>query len=454
MTRDPRFAIVDENELCPELRRDPDTSNAWPRHNRGWHRQQLIKLAIHERVATPFYLTLDADIITARRCRLADLVRDGRALYGTETQADYGELYTDGFAPIEMAIKHGRIADADRVLGVHGGAGLYSETPLLLCTSVVGKLAAHLEARHRMPWREALLQHLPWTEVYLYFRFAETAGLLESHHVAGGRNAVLRLDSSLWQLPERYADRRTLASWDTARAFAPHEPGCFVAVQSYLGHRARDVANKVKLVVAVALVASCGSSRMFQEQPIEQPVPTASRSAAAARRRSAHHRRPPVRRRRGTPQRARVARAATAARRRVRAGVHDRRRARPAEPRERVRARGVGVRGDVRAGRRRVRRRGEDLRDREAAAHRGGAGGQVSSGGGDVSGRGAAVLQLPVARSRTMYARSCTCTWHVAVQVHGTDRPITSTEGLAQQVRESLRCRDHRLRRDRARQDP
>src|SRR5215813_6569601 len=64
--------VLPETELAPEL--------AYASWFRGWYRQQLLKLAIAERIGTPNYLTLDADVICVRRVTPEDLAPHGKGL--------------------------------------------------------------------------------------------------------------------------------------------------------------------------------------------------------------------------------------------------------------------------------------------------------------------------------------------------------------------------------------
>jgi hypothetical protein len=81
--------LVPESDVIPEIRwfwtmarmRAKLRLVGPPIH--GWFVQQLVKLAVGERVETPFYVTLDADVLCVRETRYDDLVRDGRALVQT-----------------------------------------------------------------------------------------------------------------------------------------------------------------------------------------------------------------------------------------------------------------------------------------------------------------------------------------------------------------------------------
>ena len=158
----------------------------------GWFVQQLIKLAIAERVTTRFYLTLDADVICVRPTRYDDLVPDGRAVVQT-ARPNHPE-WND---------------DAERVLALPRSGRQHAVTPALLARDAVRDLAAHLERRvdprlrrlaERVPpgrardvlasWRSFLLRSLPWTEYALYHTFLERTGRFDRFHVLGREDAI------------------------------------------------------------------------------------------------------------------------------------------------------------------------------------------------------------------------------------------------------------------------
>lgn len=193
-----RYDVVAESDVVPEIGWFHSTARLRaklrlvgpPIH--GWFVQQLVKLAAAERVGTPFYLTLDADVICVRETRYEDLVPDGRALVQT-TPPNHPE-WND---------------DAERVLGLPRSGRQYAVTPALLNVEAVRALAGHLERRvrlrakqvaRRLPnplardllasWRSHLLRSLPWTEYALYGTFVERTGLFDRYHVLAGEDAI------------------------------------------------------------------------------------------------------------------------------------------------------------------------------------------------------------------------------------------------------------------------
>jgi hypothetical protein len=191
--------VLADREVIPELR--------FLRVH-GWFAQQLVKLAIADRIRTRFYLTLDADVICVRPTRYGDLVvDDGRAL--VQTTPPHHPEWND---------------DAERVLALPRLGRQYGVTPAVLSSEAVAMLARHLERRVRprlrrfVSWRSFLLRNLPWTEYALYHTFVERTGAFETYHVHGGADAIY--SNCVW-MEDEFAD------WDPAAASAP-----FSVVQS------------------------------------------------------------------------------------------------------------------------------------------------------------------------------------------------------------------------------
>lgn len=175
----------------------------------GWYVQQLVKLAIAKRVETPFYVTLDSDVICVNSTTYGQLVSDGRAVVQT-TPPNHPE-WND---------------DAERVLALPRSGRQFGVTPAVLSRAAVRELTAHLENRvdkrlrrlaRRVPrerpravltsWRSFLLRNLPWTEYALYHTFLEQTGRFDVYHVDGGYDALY--SNCVWMESE-------FGSWDPA----------------------------------------------------------------------------------------------------------------------------------------------------------------------------------------------------------------------------------------------
>jgi hypothetical protein len=244
------FELIGENEICPEFADDPHTENPWPRPNKGWFRQQLIKLAIHEHVDTSFYVTLDSDVLFVRPFDHGTLVVDGRARLNVQNATDFARLYREPTAIKEAELRRARYRQAERVLRSKRPSRFqdqwYGETPVVMNADLARMLASRIEQTWQRPWRQALLANLPWTEYPLYFLFAEVQGVLEDHYKAGGPDTVLRLTQSLWQPADEYIRARSLSNWNPAEIFVSDRDGVAVVVQSYLGYNVVELAQKVE----------------------------------------------------------------------------------------------------------------------------------------------------------------------------------------------------------------
>ena len=225
------YVVVAESEVVPEIAWFRNTARIRARLRivgppmHGWFIQQLVKLAIAEQVQTPFYLTLDADVLCVRPTRYEDLVRDARAV--VQTTAPNHPEWND---------------DAERVLGLPRSGRQYAVTPAVLSRDAVAALARHLATRVdpraralalRLPhgrarelvasWRSHLLRKLPWTEYAVYGTFLEATGLFERYHVLAGEDAIY--GNAVWM--ESQFDE-----WDAAATFGRSDGFCFSIVQS------------------------------------------------------------------------------------------------------------------------------------------------------------------------------------------------------------------------------
>jgi hypothetical protein len=232
---DLRIHIVSEDDICPDATRSVDPKTGL---TRGWYAQQILKLAAADRVTTPFYLTLDSDIVCFRKLSSADLIdEDGRGLFGTECAQTYVDLYNPVFAAKEARAKERRIGVSTELLGFpyeeRYDGRFPSETPVLYHAESMREMCGRLSEQHDRQWSEVLSGTTGWTEMALYMSYVENVGRLEEVHRLGGHNSVLHLDGSVWHVAERYRDARP---YDAAHfeALRDGDEGYFVAIQSWL----------------------------------------------------------------------------------------------------------------------------------------------------------------------------------------------------------------------------
>jgi hypothetical protein len=234
LPRQDLLRLVPETTIVPEFRRY---------RVKGWYKQQLIKLAMADHVATDLYLLMDADVICARPVVAADLAIDGRGKCHRYSAATHERWYSW----------------ASRVLALPKSWWKHGVTPAVLHRQGVRLLAAYLEDRSPRPglqiwlqtklqsafravsgrgrscasWRSVLLESLPWTEYALYFSFLENAGEFERFHVAVGQSLS---GHCLWQ-------RDNFDHWHPAcsQISAP-----FIVAQSISGVPPEQIYERVK----------------------------------------------------------------------------------------------------------------------------------------------------------------------------------------------------------------
>jgi hypothetical protein len=225
-----RVSLVAEDELVPELR-------SFPRL-RGWYRQQLAKLAIADRVASPFYITFDADVLATRPVSPDDLAPGGRAPCHVLENDDHPDWYRGsarvlGQQPVREGILHNvtpavlsrnGVRELARFLGDRCRAGQFA--PGL--QGLRQRIAKVRFAKHASfePWRLYLASGAPWTEYALYFTFLETSGRFDEYHTLSPL-CIYDVERSIWR-----SKAKTFDDFDPAPLFEGSGPPYFVVIQS------------------------------------------------------------------------------------------------------------------------------------------------------------------------------------------------------------------------------
>lgn len=244
---DTRYQVMPESEIVPEFQQA---------HNmNGWFKQQLIKVAAAEKMATEFYLVLDADVVCIRNVRYSDLIKDGRAASYVQSRDIHPEWYQW----------------AERVLGLPRSGACHAVTPAVFAREAVLKLQQYLSelahqnkstsrntnfsspaqrtkkslgAKHPRPWVLYLLRELPWTEHSLYNTFLEATSQLEQYHFR--TRQPLYSTHSLWEEAQ-------IPSWN------PHleddDGSLFLVVQSSTCIDPQVVRAKLQVLLTPAVPA-------------------------------------------------------------------------------------------------------------------------------------------------------------------------------------------------------
>jgi hypothetical protein len=225
--------VLPETEVVPELRHFRATG--------GWYRQQLVKLAVFERVRSDFYLTLDADVIATRPVSSALLTPEGRAL----CLVRYEDLH-----PVWYQRAAEVFGEPLRRTGIS-----HNVTPAVLARHGVEELAVWLGERWRVrrfaaghrgmrqrlarllfgrnqalaPWRLYLTAALPWTEYALYYSFLELRDRFTRYHQEHERGISYEPDS-FWD-----HGKSNFEEWPHRHLFQGEGPPFFTVVQSNTG---------------------------------------------------------------------------------------------------------------------------------------------------------------------------------------------------------------------------
>ena len=206
---------------------------------RPWHRQQIIKLAAPQMIATEYFLVLDPDVFATRRFDLETLLPDGRAL-----------TY---FQPRQREPRFWRASAGVLKQFPHLERDGMWWTPALLSRTLCGLLHRRLQTIHNDDWMNVLLSRytVDWTEYTLYWLNAEREGLLEQFHrgpVAG--RPSLHVDESIW-----YAgpNGRNFRQWSAEKHFAEDAPGIFAVVQSNTRTPVDAIVEKIQPYLPVKL---------------------------------------------------------------------------------------------------------------------------------------------------------------------------------------------------------
>lgn len=231
--------VISEETLVPELANYPKM--------RGWRKQQIVKLAIAEKMHAKFYLTFDADVICLKPLTAEKLIVDGKALLQYEQRAQHPKWWKASARILNMNANVG-----DPRLGM-------TVTPAILATELVKALIQQLTLKStKQNWVNWLCQlHLPkhpknwllhrflmlkWTEYSLYYLCAHKLGLLDKYHVTAGTD----------ELPQRLLvhESHSFEKWDVARSFSTECPGMFCVVGSKTFLPPAEVWQKVRPYIA------------------------------------------------------------------------------------------------------------------------------------------------------------------------------------------------------------
>jgi hypothetical protein len=231
----PRRTVVSETDLFPGwLRSFPDPASLGRRRVwlspfsmplRGWHAQQIRRLALARHVEADMLLSVDSDVVMVRPYDPKEMWADGRMRL---FRVDDGVSET-------MAEHHDWLAHAGALLGLPETivpAPDYINTFIGWRVDTARALLDHIEKTAGRNWVRALISSRAISECTIYGRFADEV-LAGEGHVASGRP----LCHMLW-FRETYPE--TLEGLEMfMRALGPDQVA--VGVQSFVHHPVAEI---------------------------------------------------------------------------------------------------------------------------------------------------------------------------------------------------------------------
>jgi hypothetical protein len=224
-----RPRVLSDADIVPELHSLRARLRArWWGARFGHNVQQLAKLEMGRRVGTPYYLTLDADVLAVKRATVEWLFPGGRSRVVRLRSEDHRRWYETSAA----------------LLGLPRSEWQHGVTPVLLHTASVRALLDYLDGPGhsaandvRGPgWRAALLRRRGWTEYSLYHTYVEARGAFEEIHEA--------VDPGEWVGPSVW-DASAWEGWSAREVFLGDGEHRFSVIQSTAGVTAEAVHERI-----------------------------------------------------------------------------------------------------------------------------------------------------------------------------------------------------------------
>ncbi|WP_246707559.1 DUF6492 family protein [Ensifer oleiphilus] len=197
---------------------------------RGWHVQQLRRLALARHIEEPAMFAVDSDVVFLRDFDPATLWQGDRlTLYRKDAAID-----------ANMRSNHlAWLAHSDRLLGIGPyalPANDYINTLIAWRSDICRKLVDHVEALHGRNWVRAVTRMRAFSECTIYGRFVD--------EVLGGQGHKPSPDALCHVLWFDDSYRQGIAGLrDFLSDLAPHQIG--IGVQSFVGHDLDDIRKAI-----------------------------------------------------------------------------------------------------------------------------------------------------------------------------------------------------------------
>ncbi len=259
---DEQYCVIPESSLVPEFKIFRSSSRfSLFKSVPGWFKQQIIKIAIADKIETDFYLTLDADVICTKPVYFQDLIKDGRAICYIHQTHTHHDWYGWAEEVLKMTARNRDLLHnvTPAVMNKQGMLELQA-----YLTQVYHKTRFSLKRRDLKPrdlkvvalklltpflpkksplrdqllsWRSYLSICTPWTEYGLYYIFLEETNRFDKYHVEV-TDCLYTDDDSVWY-------KESFESWNVEKVFSPKSSHFFVIVQGWLDLNVKEVWQKV-----------------------------------------------------------------------------------------------------------------------------------------------------------------------------------------------------------------
>ena len=224
-----KIEIIKESYLVP-LNTFSKNSLFFLKNKDGWFKQQILKLAIADKINTKFYLILDSDCLFNKNLSSSDIFieKNNTVLsYLQEEEIYIHDKWWNGSAEF-LGITKPFLASLKTGIGV---------TPQILSVDIVKKLChfikdkSHNDEWYSILWSNRIVHFYPlkiWTEYTLYYLFAKRAGLLDKYHIMK-KNSFCDYYKSVWELHESF-------EWNPFKSYCISSPILVFQSNTKLSH--------------------------------------------------------------------------------------------------------------------------------------------------------------------------------------------------------------------------
>jgi hypothetical protein len=154
---------LDESAVIPDLPRRAMPQLMFGNIDRtGWYFQQLLKYGVADHTREPFYLCLDADVVTIKP---TEVVRDGKYVFQRDKQwhAPYFDAY-------------------DRLIGEKArNQASFIADHMVFDVAKLNNMLAHIVLRSRRPWWRAILDCVCGLNISEFSEFETYGNWLSDH---------------------------------------------------------------------------------------------------------------------------------------------------------------------------------------------------------------------------------------------------------------------------------